>query len=271
MGFRETMARALGLKGSIVPLSAGRVPHHPLERDFNYAVFLRTFRGDPWPYILLNKVAERAAQAPLRVGTLDSDGEFEAASPDHPIQVLLDQPNPQEDGWGFRYLLILYLEAVGHVPIELARGARGRGAVAELWLHNPGPWRILANPDRSIKGYLYLIEGRQDVRWTPAQMVYLRWPNPNNPWYGQGRLAAVRQEIMAEEYASQRDKRFEKNLGVPPGNLSTEITLGDPMAAELQKRWEQAVGGWRNAGRIAVLGSKTTYQAISQSARDSQC
>jgi hypothetical protein len=30
------------------------------------------------------------------------------------------------------------------------------------------------------------------------------------------------------------------------------------------------VGGYRNAGRIAVLGSETTYQAISATARDSQ-
>mgnify|MGYP001580656294 CR=1 FL=1 len=63
MGFRETMARMLGLKVSMVPLDAGQFPDRPLERDFNDADLLSTFRDDPWPYILLNKVAEQAAQA----------------------------------------------------------------------------------------------------------------------------------------------------------------------------------------------------------------
>ncbi|TAL42502.1 MAG: phage portal protein, partial [Salinibacterium sp.] len=38
----------------------------------------------------------------------------------------------------------------------------------------------------------------------------------------------------------------------------------------LQKRWTQAVGGYQNAGKIAILGSKTTFQAIELSRKDQE-
>jgi hypothetical protein len=177
---------------------------------------------------------------------------------------------------------MLYMGLTGHAPIEIVKpgaggiiGAPGRRGTRardgfELWLHNPAPWRIVANPDATIKGYLWVRTSERDIRWLPDQMTYLRWPNPVDRWYGQGHIQAVRHQVMAEEYASIRDKKFEKNLGVPPGILSSEMPLGEPQAVELQKRWEKAVGGYNNAGKIAVLGSKTTYQAIMQSARDAE-
>jgi len=165
---------------------------------------------------------------------------------------------------------------VGHAPIEIVRPLAGRRMLSrnrngtELWPVNPSWWRIVANPDGTIRGYLWVKRSEQDVAWKSDQMTYLRWPNPLDRWYGLGRIAAVRQAVMAEEYAGLRDKNFEKRMGVPPGILTSEMPLGEPQATELQKRWEQAVGGYRNAGKIAVLGSKTTYQSVALTARDSE-
>ena len=288
MPIRESLARWLGVnsKASIVGLSADEIPDRALEKAMDDATLLSTFGDDAWPYILANKIGEQASQAPLQVGKVTrakiGDEEFSPLGPAHPVQQLFDDPNPLMDGGEFVHLLMLYMELVGHAPIEVVKpspgavigapGRRGqqRKAGFELWQHNPGPWRIVANPDASIRGYLWVDTSEQDVRWEPDQMTYLRWPNPQNRWYGQGRLQATRQQVMAEEYAAIRDRKFEKQLGVPPGILTSEMPLGDPTAAELQKRWEKAVGGYANAGKIAVLGSKTTYQAIQQSARDSE-
>ncbi len=267
MGIRDLL---FGTKASIIGLSAAEQPDRPLERTFDDATLLSTYRDDAWPYILINYECEQVAQVPLRLGTPGADGEFTFVPPTNPFQQLIDRPNPQMDGGEFLHLLFLYLEITGHAPIEVVKLANGRGRAGELWLHNPGPWRIVANRDASIRGYLYLQENTQDIRWAPEQMTYLRWPDPNNRWYGQGRISAVRQQVMAQEYAALRDKNFEKNLGVPPGILSSEMPLGDPQAKELQERWSRAVGGYRNAGKIAVLGSKTTYVPVALNARDAQ-
>jgi HK97 family phage portal protein len=268
---RETLARMFGAKASVIGLEDGQLPDVALEKGIDDAALLSTLLDDPWPYFCIAKIAENAALAPLQFGTLDADGEFAWVGPDHPVQALWDHPNTLDDGPGFTQLLFTYLETVGHAPIEIVRPMRGRritGPGWELNLVNPANWRIVANADATISGYVYL--GTTDYKWLPEQMTYLRWPHPTNRWYGQGRLAAVRQEIMAEEYAAIRDRGFEKRLGVPPGILTSDMPLGEPTALELQRRWEQAVGGYRNAGKIAVLGSKTTYQAIAANARDAE-
>ena len=284
MAVRESLARLFGAKASIIGLSADELPDRALEKSYDDAALLSTYADDAWPYILANKIGEQASQAPPQVGTVDKDDEFTPVGPGHPVQHLLDNPNPLYDGGEFVHLLMLYMELAGHSPIEFVqpfgrsdgiiggpgrRGSRQRAGF-ELWLHNPSQWRIVGNADGSIKGYLWLSTSADDIKWLPTQMTYLRWPNPNNRWYGQGRIQAIRQQVMAEEYAAIRDKKFEKNLGVPPGILSSEMPLGEPQAVELQKRWEKAVGGYNNAGKIAILGSKTTYQPIAMSARDAE-
>ena len=282
MAVRDSLARLFGAKASIVALSSDELPDRALDKDHDDAAFLSTYADDAWPYILANKIGEQASQAPLEIGTEDADGEFHEVGPDHPVQALFDNPNPLYDGGEFIHLLMLYMELTGHCPVEFVqpgaggiigaagrRGARKRDGF-ELWLHNPSPWRIVANPDGTIKGYLYLRGSSDAVKWLPDQMTYLRWPNPNDRYYGQGRIQAIRQQVMAEEYAAIRDKKFEKTLGVPPGILSSEMPLGDPQAQILQRRWEQAVGGYANSGKIAILGSKTSYQPIVANARDAQ-
>lgn len=287
MGIRDNLAgifggRAASGKTSVIGLSSGELPDRALEKTWDDWTLLSTYGDDAWPYICATKVAEQGSLPPLRFGRTDGNGNFKAVPPTHPVQDLFDRPNPLNTGGELRQLLLLYLEMVGHAPIEVVRPSPaakvGRSRAGfELYTHNPGPWRIVANKDGTIRGYVYLLDkaqgqaiSREDLRWDATQMTYLRWPNPTDRWYGQGRIAAVRQAIMAEEYAAIRDKKFEQQLGVPPGILTSEMPLGSPVAEELQRRWEKAVGGYANAGRIAVLGSKTTYQQVSVSRKDQE-
>ena len=280
MPIRDSLARMLGLKASVIGLAADELPDRALEKAHDDRSLLSTYADDAWPYIVGNKVGEQASQAPLQVGRIrrlaDGAEEFVPAGADHPVQRLLDAPNPTMDGGEFIHTLMLYMGFAGHAPIEVVRPMSGARRVTrnrggfELWLHEPSDWRVVANPDATVKGYLWVKASESDIKWTPEQMTYIRWPNPSDRWYGQGHIAAIRQQVMAEEYAAIRDKKLEKQLGVPPGILTSEMPLGDPQAAELQRRWEKAVGGYANAGRVAVLGSKTTYQPVTMSARDSE-
>ena len=279
MALRDRLATLFAApKASLLPLSAAEQPEVPLDKgSVADADLLSTFGDDPWPYICASKVADEASQAPLRFGLLTSTGEWEAVAPDHPLQALWDTPNPQFDGTDLLYILMIYLDLVGHAPVEVVRprvgGLRlGNGSRAgfELWPIPPGPWKIRTKRDSTISGYVYEEGGTVTARWTPQQMTYLLWRNPNSRWYGQGRLAAVRQSVMAEEYAARRDKLFERRYGVPPGIISVNAPIGSVPAEEIRKRWEQMVGGYANSGRVAVLGGDAKYTEIALRARDAQ-
>lgn len=279
MALRDRLAALLApsAKASLIPLGTAEQPDVGLEKGINDAQLLSIYADDPWPYICASKVADEASQAPLRFGLLTPEGEWEAVPPDHPVQSLWDAPNPHTDGTDLLYTLMLYLDLVGHAPIEVSRPKVGAARLSsanragfELWSVQPGPWRIVAKPDGTIGGYRYEQDGRIVARWTAQQMTYLLWRNPNDRWYGQGRFQAVRQSIMAEEYAAQRDRLFEKRYGVPPGLISVKGAIGTASADEVQRRWEQMVGGYRNAGRVAVLGGEATYTEIALRAKDAQ-
>ena len=75
-------------KASVIGLPDGQLPDRPLEKSWDDASILSTYQDDPWPYICANKIGEQASLAPLRVGTLNREGDFEAAPAAHPAQRL---------------------------------------------------------------------------------------------------------------------------------------------------------------------------------------
>ena len=172
MAVRESLARLFGAKASIIGLSADELPDRALEKQYDDKALLSTYADDAWPYILATIEATQATQAHLTIGTVKRGKNGEEArtpsGPDHPVQQLFDNPNPQTTGEDLIYLLMLYLELVGHSPIEFVQptgggiiGSPGRAgrrlrAGFELWAHNPSQWRIVANADGTIKGYLWL-------------------------------------------------------------------------------------------------------------------
>lgn len=269
----------LDMRASAIGLDPALQPERPLEKSWDDATILTVYQDDPWPYVATNIIAETGSEPPLRVGTLNAKDEFTPVGPAHPVQALLDDPAPNMTGQEFVQMLLLYLQLVGHAPIEIVRpkvgpkrlgGSRkglGRDGF-ELNAINPAPWRVIPAADGTVAAHVYIKDGREVRRWSLEQMTYVRWLNPRDPFYGLGFVAAVREPIMAEEYAARRDKEFERRYGVPPGILSSKLPIGTQQATELQRRWEQATGGYRNAGKIAVLDSDMTYQAIALSARD---
>lgn len=280
---RLGLRRPTELRASAVSLEPAQQPERPLEKAWDDATILTVYQDDPWPYVAANIVAETGSEPPLLIGTLNAKREFEPVAPDHPVQALFDSPNPETTGQEFVQGLLLYLQLVGHAPIEIVRGQgprklsdpqRKRLGVGrdgfELYAKNPAPWRVVPGKNGTIQAHVYVQDGRETHRWKADEMTYVRWVNPNDRYYGLGFVAAVRQPIMAEEYAAERDKLFERRYGVPPGILTSKMPIGDAVAKELQKRWELMTGGYKNAGKIGVMGSETTYQAIAMSARDAQ-
>ena len=52
----------------------------------------RVYQGSPWVYIAINRIAEAVALVPLRVLRLEGEQQVEVER--HPLEVLLDAPNP---------------------------------------------------------------------------------------------------------------------------------------------------------------------------------
>jgi HK97 family phage portal protein len=81
-------------------------------------------------------------------------------------------------------------------------------------------------------------------------------------------IAACRNAVGAGLAADEYSSKYYANGAAPMGILETPTLIKNPEL--LRQSWNEAFGGSRNAGKVAVLEQGTTFKAISLSPQDSQ-
>ena len=66
------------------------------------------YQSEDWIYILVDKIASKLAQIPWQVQRQSVQNGEEILSPafGHPVQKMMDEPNPLQTSYGFKYALI---------------------------------------------------------------------------------------------------------------------------------------------------------------------
>jgi len=115
------------------------------------------FKASTWVYACVYRIMKAAASIPWEVSKQVRPGEWEVV-PNHPLQLLLEQPNPYMSGQDLMERLTAHLYLGGN---GLLTKVRAGGVVAELW--PIGPEGIKPVPSRAdfIKQYEYQQGGRQ--------------------------------------------------------------------------------------------------------------
>jgi phage portal protein BeeE len=141
-------AKAGAARRLIAMTSAGQARWTP--RD--YAALAREgFAKNPVAYRCIRMIAEAAASVPL---VAFADG---ARAPDHPLQVLIDRPNPEESAPDLMEAFFAALQTAGNAYLEAA----GAGdAPTELYALRPDRVQVVPGPQGWPSAYLYNTGGR---------------------------------------------------------------------------------------------------------------
>lgn len=91
------------------------------------------YQQSPWVHLAVSRIAEAAALVPLNVSRLD--GEQQVAIERHPLEQLLDNPNPSMSRFELFESTLAYLELTGNAYWFLAGDRLGRPA--EIWVLRP--------------------------------------------------------------------------------------------------------------------------------------
>ena len=220
-------------------------------------------------YACVRVLAESIASLPLHLYRYKPDGSKERAI-DHPLYFLLhDEPNPEMTSFVFRETLMTHLLLWGNAYAQVIRN--GRGQVTALYPLMPNRMTV----DRDGKNQLYYAYRRGSDEALPQDTVYL-YPQEvlHIPGLGFDGLVgyspiamtknAIGLAMAAEEYGS----KFFANGAAPAGVLETPTLIKD--ITKLRDSWNEAYGGSRNAGKIAILEQGVTFKPISMSPQDSQ-
>lgn len=202
-------------------------------------------------------------EAPVQVVKRGSKGERDVQF-NHPLPVLLDNPNPFYDGhlmW-----MGIYLDWVIEGNAYLLKVRNGVGAVIQLWWVPESMIEPMwdRNGDNYIDWYEYHVDGKI-IKYEPSDIIHFRnGLDPYNPRKGRSPLASLVREVYTDEEAAAFSATLLKNMGVPgvilsPVNdgLSSMITQSDAEAVKDQFK-AKTTGGKRGEPIVMSVGMQAT-------------
>ena len=195
-------------------------------------------------------------------------------APDSPLQMLLDKPTP----FFTKYYLIegstTYLELRGNSFIELVTEntkmpPSEMNPPVEMWHLDPDKIAIVPDKKEFIQAYVYAAD-RLKIPINPANMIHIKYFNPENVFYGQGTVQALVKTIKQEKNLTEFQNNFYRQGMKPSAVLSTDEPLGDHQFDRMQAQIETSYSGLANMHRPLLLEGGLKWTAMSLTQQDAQ-
>ncbi len=168
--------------------------------------------------------------------------------PDHPAQRLLDRVNQWHTRGDLWRATEINLCLWGSSFWALEPDDAGR---PEIWPLRSDRMRVLPDRRRHISGFVYMgVNG--PVAYTPAEIIWMRYFNPLEPYAGLSPLAPVRLSVDAGLDALRFNRSFFRNSAQPDVVFTTEETMTDAEVEDFYHRWEERYQGPAKAHRPAI-------------------
>ncbi len=199
----------------------------------------RIYQSSPWVYIAVNRIAEAAALVPLHVYRLQ--GETRAEVERHPLENLLDAPNPYLSRFELFEQTVGHLELTGNAYWFL--GGNGAGVPIEIWPLRPDRVSIVPDPDQYVKGYIYEVDGHR-IPLLPIEVVHFKRWHPANDYYGLSALEAARLAVSSDHAMAEWNRNtFGQDNGVPAGVVNIKENVSDADYERIKREWRASYGG----------------------------
>ena len=190
----------------------------------------------------------------------------EPVGAEHPLQRLLDSPNPfwsRSDLWRATET---YLSLWGAAFWGLERDERG--GIAEIWPLRPDKMRVIPDTKRYIRGFVYTGAGSELVPYLPDDVVWMRYFNPLDEYAGLSPIAPLRQSADMGMDALRANRKLLQNDSTPGLIIEMEGVPTDDEVSEFYARWESRFQGVDKSRRPALLGPGMRASNLGFSPRD---
>ena len=186
------------------------------------------------------------------------NGEWEA-TPTHPLQTLLDNPNPMMSMGELMRLQVTHLDLAGNAYWKKVRGGRNNEAL-ELWPVMPYPITV----DVAVDGMVnYYKVGCNNERIDADDMCHFMYTNPDNLYFGQAPLQAAGKAVDVDNAAQAWQKISMQNRGVPDYMISFESDLTPDQHQQASALIKDKTGP--ASAREPLITSKAKVQQLSMS------
>lgn len=221
----------------------------------NPRVLKSIYQSEDWVYILVDRIASKLAQIPWQVNretTKNGELVLEPAI-NHPVQGMIDNPNPLQNSYGFKYSCIVDHTVTGNCVIFHAPFSN--------WLVQV-PVEMLTldiDPNDNLRGYM--ISGVDPTAFPAGgklflnarDVIHVKRPNASSAYWGLSPIIPGANAILFNKYSNEFLVNFYKK-GAQPGMVleMTEEASADN-AKKLLHSIETSYSGRTNQRRAMLL------------------
>lgn len=174
-------------------------------------------------YACVKKRMDSIASIPLVVEV--KGGEEWEPSPNHPLQILLDNPNPEMSTSDLMMLMSSHKDLAGNAYWMKVKGGRGN-TTKELWPTMPQYVSISGSQQSLVE---YYTVGVEQKRVDKDDMCHFKFTDPSSLIFGQAPLRAAGKAVDIDNSGQAFQKISMQNRGVPDLHISYE---GDDLTTE---------------------------------------
>ena len=208
-------------------------------------------------YTCIEKRASLVASVPWYAGRKLADGTIEALPPTHPLNKLIDRPNPETSWLEVMHEWSQSLDLAGNAYASIIRGGVG-GTPTAIW--NLEAKYIKAKPgnQRLVDLYEYQQYSGSKKTVDADDMLHLKQPNPNDPIFGMPTLMAAGRATDIDRESGNWQKASLQNRSA--SSLHIEVPEGtQPEDAQaIQQSVMEKYSGAANADKPFVTSGKIT-------------
>jgi HK97 family phage portal protein len=198
---------------------------------------------------------------------MDLGDDFEEVTEMHPVIELLQKANHVYNGFDLTVLRTLYQELTGNAYLHPICDEK-LGVPVELWPMPSQHVEVIPSQDNFIDGYLYGQSGVEALRFERDEVIHFKRPNPDNLFYGLGKVEAAYGTIQANVAMHEMDLATFANHARP----DYAVVVKGPVRRDDLDQFEQHVGerlrGTRKAGQFLTVSGDVSFQPLNFPPKD---
>lgn len=243
--------------------------------DRNYEMFAREgYIKNVVGYKCVSMLARSASSVKLIVYDKKTNKKIE----NHPLELLLNNPNPTQNGYEFFESLYSYKLLSGNTYIQaILLDKNIFKNPKELFILRPDRMTIIIDNNSSIPyAYKYKVNNNEKIFYVDkitgnAEILHIKNFNPINDWYGLSPIEAASYSIDQHNEASKWNQSMLQNGARPSGALIVKgngddsAFLTDEQFSRLKKQLNEEFSGTENAGKPLLLEGGLEWMEMSLS------
>jgi len=224
------------------------------------------FFSEAWVFIVCDLVAMKLSSQPMRVMRGEVvDGKFiKKPAEGHPLQELIENPNPFQSYASWMYCMIVDLVLMGNGVLWYASSSN--------YLMLLPAETVMLDFSRDGKLLSYNVSeiasdggatGARQTKFAVEDVVHLRRPNPSSLLWGLSPFIPGRKSVLFNRYSQDYLNSFYQKGAMPGFALEMGAEANERVAMRLLRSFENAYTGRKNMRRTLVLPKGVALKEVS--------